>query len=140
MPIHVECKYVRTVPSYSDRRGARKKCVNRRLECEIWPLLLATSSHPQTNLCTGPNQTFRRYSRRALLDHVWQLRLISEQIMVFAVFLYERTFIGMGVEKLTNQGLYRIDLEHVRANAIRMYGYFLPTRARKMQRICTVPS
>ena len=25
MPIHVECKYVRTVPSYSKRHGARKQ-------------------------------------------------------------------------------------------------------------------
>ena len=83
-------------------RAHGKKIVNRRLECKFWPLLLPTSSHPQTHLCTSPNQTFRRYSQRKAFDYVWQLRLISERIMVFAAFLYERTFIGMGVEKITN--------------------------------------
>ena len=75
------------------------KYVNRRLECKFWPLLLPTSSHSQTHLCTGPNQTFRRYSQRKAFDYVRQLRLISERIMISATFLYERAFIGMGIEK-----------------------------------------
>ena len=51
--------------------------------------------------------------------------------MVFAALLYERTFIGMGVEKTTNSGLYRIDLENVWVNAILMYGDVLPICARE---------
>ena len=117
-----------------------KKYVNRRLECKFGPLLLPTSSHPRTHLCTGPNQTLWRYSQRKALDYVWQLGLISERILIFATFLYERAFIGIAMTNGLKRGPYKPELKNVRANAILMYGVVLTTCAKEKYWICTVPS
>ena len=121
-------------------RRTEQKYVNRRLECKFWPLLLPTSSHPRTHLCTGPNQIFRRYSQRKALDYVWQLGLISERILIFAAFLYERAFIGIVVTNGLKSGSYKPELKNVRANAILLYGVVLTTCAKEKYWICTVPS
>ena len=68
----------------------------------IWALVVADVESPANAFMYRPNQTFRRYSQRKVLDYVWQLRLISERNLIFAAFLYDRTFIDMGIEKTTN--------------------------------------